>query len=124
MKHTELIERLRAGSGGMKHWQELESEAADAIEALQAENERLEHEKHEDSELWRKSILEREQQISALQSQLDAMGKGEAVAHRAWFDADNGARWLFTLWPEEERLDVEWEPLYAAPKALAPLLVH
>ena len=38
MKHTELIERLRAGSGGMKHWQELESEAADAIESLQAEN--------------------------------------------------------------------------------------
>ena len=41
MKHTELIERLRAGSGGMKHWQELESEAADAIESLQAEVERL-----------------------------------------------------------------------------------
>ena len=34
--HKELIERLRAGSGGMKHWQELESEAADAIEELQA----------------------------------------------------------------------------------------
>ena len=41
MKHTELIERLRAGSGGMKHWQELESEAADAIESLQAEVERV-----------------------------------------------------------------------------------
>ncbi len=38
----------------------------------------------------------------------------EPVAWRAWFDADNGARWLFTLWPEEERLDVKWEPLYIA----------
>lgn len=45
---------------------------------------------------------------------------GEAqkpVAYRAWFDQDHGARWLFTLWPEEERLDVQWEPLYAAPQA-------
>lgn len=40
----------------------------------------------------------------------------EPVAYRAWFDQDNGARWLFTLWPEEERLDVQWEPLYAAPQ--------
>jgi hypothetical protein len=39
----------------------------------------------------------------------------EPVAWRAWFDADNGARWLFTLWPEEERLDVKWEPLYTTP---------
>jgi hypothetical protein len=39
----ELIERLRAGSGGMKHWQLLETEAADRIEALEAdlETERL-----------------------------------------------------------------------------------
>lgn len=35
----------------------------------------------------------------------------EPVAYRAWFDKDNGARWLFTLWPEEERLDVDWEAL-------------
>jgi hypothetical protein len=41
----------------------------------------------------------------------------EPVAWRAWFDADSGARWLFTLWPEEERLDVKWEPLYTAPPA-------
>jgi hypothetical protein len=39
--HKELIARLRAGSGGMKHWQELESEAADAIEALQSEVDQL-----------------------------------------------------------------------------------
>jgi hypothetical protein len=41
----------------------------------------------------------------------------EPVAWRAWFDADNGARWLFTLWPEEERLDVEWQPLFTPPPA-------
>lgn len=41
----------------------------------------------------------------------------EPVAWRAWFDADNGARWLFSLWPEEERLDVEWQPLYTSPPA-------
>ena len=48
--------------------------------------------------------------LSALQGR-----QAEPVAWRAWFDQDNGARWLFTLWPEEERLDVTWEPLYAAP---------
>ena len=41
----------------------------------------------------------------------------EPVAWRAWFDADNGARWLFSLWPEEERLDVEWQPLFTSPPA-------
>ena len=39
----------------------------------------------------------------------------EPVAWRAWFDEDNGARWLFSLWPDEERLDVEWQPLYTRP---------
>ncbi|MBD9476455.1 hypothetical protein IB268_26325 [Achromobacter sp. ACM01] len=44
-------------------------------------------------------------------------GEAQPVAYRAWFDQDSGARWLFTLWPEEERLDVQWEPLFAAPQA-------
>jgi hypothetical protein len=44
----------------------------------------------------------------------------QPVAYRAWFDKDNGARWLFTLWPKEERLDVDWEPLFTAPKATIP----
>lgn len=43
------------------------------------------------------------------------MVSGEPVAYRAWFDKDLGARWLFTLWPEEECLDVEWEPLFTHP---------
>lgn len=41
------------------------------------------------------------------------------VAWRAWFDADNGARWLFSLWPEEEKLDVDWQPLYLATTSTA-----
>jgi hypothetical protein len=41
--------------------------------------------------------------------------ESKPVAWRAWFDADNGARWLFTLWPDEERLEVDWQPLYAIP---------
>ncbi len=36
MDYTQLIERLRAGTGGGSHWMELEAEGADAIEALQA----------------------------------------------------------------------------------------
>jgi hypothetical protein len=56
--HKELIERLRAGSGGMKHWQELESEAADAIEALQAEHERMQTE-------LQNSITRRQEQMAA-----------------------------------------------------------
>lgn len=83
---------------------------------LQAENEQLEHEKHEDSELWRKSILEREQQISALQSQLDAMGKGEP---RFWYDEDMGELYSFNDNKPVEGLT----PLYAAPEALAPTVL-
>lgn len=52
--------------------------------------------------------------------ELEALTQQEPVAYRAWFDKDNGARWLFTLWPEEERLDVDWEPLFTAPKATIP----
>jgi chromosome segregation ATPase len=54
---------------------------------------------------------ERIAERDALQVKLE---KQEPVAYRAWFDADNGARWLFSLWPEEERLEVDWQPLYAA----------
>lgn len=40
----------------------------------------------------------------------------QPVAYRSWFDADNGARWLFTLWPEEEKLEVDWQPLFTGPQ--------
>ena len=62
----------------------------------------------------------RAQVVSAFAALASAPVAGEAkkpVAYRAWFDQDSGARWLFTLWPEEERLDVQWQPLYAAPQA-------
>lgn len=39
----------------------------------------------------------------------------EPVAWRAWFDADNSAKWLFTLWPEEEHPSFDWQPLYTHP---------
>lgn len=38
--------------------------------------------------------------------------KLKPVAYRAWFDEDNGARWLFTLWPEEHGgEELPWQPL-------------
>ena len=69
MKHTELIERLRAGSGGMKHWQELESEAADAIESLQAEIERL----TSDRNLEKKLRKDSEERAYNAESERDAL---------------------------------------------------
>lgn len=118
MTYTKLIERLREEAvhpSVTVQMRLIAMEAADAIEALQAENERLTVARDINKRMRDLHFAEK----NALQAKLDAMGKGEPVAYRAWFDADNGARWLFTLWPEEERLDVEWEPLFAAPKALA-----
>ncbi len=50
--------------------------------------------------------------------ELDRAQRGEPVAWRAWFDKDSGARWLFSLWPDEENkgLEVDWQPLYTAPQ--------
>ena len=45
----------------------------------------------------------------------------EPVAWRAWFDADNSAKWLFTLWPEEEHPSFDWQPLYTTPPQRKPL---
>ena len=44
-----------------------------------------------------------------------AQPEQEPVAWRAWFDADNSAKWLFTLWPEEEHPSFDWQPLYTTP---------
>ncbi|QYJ23390.1 hypothetical protein KYT87_09305 [Achromobacter sp. ES-001] len=55
--------------------------------------------------------------LGVIMASAPVAGEAQPVAYRAWFDQDNGARWLFTLWPEEERLDVQWQPLYAAPQA-------
>lgn len=61
-------------------------------------------------------LLQAASEIRAALAQARAE-QAEPVAWRAWFDADHGARWLFTLWPQEERLDVDWQPLYTAPPA-------
>lgn len=44
----------------------------------------------------------------------------EPVAWRAWFDVDNSAKWLFTLWPEEEHPSFDWQPLYTTPPQRKP----
>ena len=96
---------------------------AQELEAAKAETKRyadsvaeLELAAHQDGLLRVRYGRERD----ALQAKLTELEKQEPVAYRAWFDADNGARWLFSLWPEEERLEVDWQPLYiaagAAPK--------
>jgi hypothetical protein len=45
----------------------------------------------------------------------EAGGEARPVAYRAWLDDERGARFVFTLWPEEEHLEVIWEPLFLAP---------
>lgn len=44
----------------------------------------------------------------------EAGGEARPVAYRAWLDDERGARWVFTLWPEEEHLEVILEPLFLA----------
>lgn len=63
-------------------------------------------------------ILEAER--DALQSQLDAMGKGEPVA---WQFRTNGKHWhVVQVCPPDDAYDKgTLSPLYAAPKAMAPL---
>jgi hypothetical protein len=45
----------------------------------------------------------------------EAGGEARPVAYRAWLDDERGARWVFTPWPDEEHLEVIWEPLFLAP---------
>jgi hypothetical protein len=45
----------------------------------------------------------------------EAGGEARPVAYRAWLDDERGGRWVFTLWPGEEHLEVIWEPLFLAP---------
>ena len=52
---------------------------------------------------------------------INSQPKQEPVAWRAWFDVDNSAKWLFTLWPEEEHPSFDWQPLYTTPPQRKPL---
>lgn len=64
---------------------------------------------------WGSQLDAAEKAITELRTVIATIEAQQPVAYRAWFDQDHGARWLFTLWPDEERLEVDWEPLYAAP---------
>lgn len=77
-----------------------------AIEALQAENERLTLERDVNKRMRDMHFAEK----SALQSRVDAMGKGEPVA----YSVGNTLKW-------HEGKGMTNAQLYAAPKALAPL---
>jgi hypothetical protein len=90
MKHTELIERLRAGSGGMKHWQELESEAADAIEALQSTLARI------------------EEKVDYLIAERDAL-KLDAERYRWLVDNLSYSYWMQPDSPAEHGIEYQWQ---------------
>lgn len=111
MTYTNLIERL--GDSSARHDKESDRlciDAANAIEALQAENERNEQSAKHFHDLFHFTATERDQ----LQSRLDAMGKSGAVA--SIYISAMGRElddWKCEL-PEGRNL------LYAAPKALEP----
>jgi hypothetical protein len=90
---------------------------------LERENKRLAEalaNANEQAERFEREWYLRGDEIERLQDEATDAREQQPVAYRAWFDKDNGARWLFTLWPKEERLDVDWEPLFTAPKATIP----
>jgi hypothetical protein len=104
------------------------AEVCKELEALKAElereNKRLAEalaNANEQAERFERLWYLRGDEIERLQDEATDAREQQPVAYRAWFDKDNGARWLFTLWPKEERLDVDWEPLFTAPKATIPL---
>ena len=98
-----------------------------AIQALQAENERLTQDRDE----WRDSTIaananaaseekrrrEMQDQRDQLKSRLDDMGKGEPVAHV--YAIERTGRPL-VAWDDARGIGLG-DKLYAAPKALAPL---
>ena len=62
--------------------------------------------------------------VAELEAELADRRNQQPVAYRAWFDKDSGARFLFTLWPGEERLDVDWESLFLAAGAQPSMKDH
>jgi hypothetical protein len=126
-EHKHEIEALQSKLGdaiqSSAHWQHQFTEA-------QAENERLTQDRDE----WRDSTIAANQNAASetrrredmqdqrdqLKSQLDAMGKGEPVA---WQFRTNGKHWhVVQVCPPDDAYDKgTLSPLYAAPKALAPL---
>jgi hypothetical protein len=78
-------------------------------------NDKVENDPDEEWANYRANLAAAPQPTQQVAQQEPA--QDEPVAWRAWFDADNGARWLFSLWPQEERLEVDWQPLYIRPQA-------
>jgi hypothetical protein len=137
MTYTKLIERLNKIPVSATDWKTVEETVAaiDALtlragngysakiealiaerDALQAENERLTMRLKLTSDTMNSYNMQR----AALSEQLDAMGKGEAVAY---IQTQKGGE-VELVWDKDEELEGElyaYSPLYAAPKALAPL---
>ena len=115
MNYTKLIERLsKAGYDMHTDVYALLPEAVSAIEALQAENERLKKLVCWNQEQREIDLATGKAENDTLQSQLDAMSKGEP---RFWYDEDMGELYSFS----DNRPVDGLTPLYAAPKALASL---
>lgn len=121
-QHTveSLLKRLKASLSPNKLDAEIEAEFI-ALQAKcdekDAEIERLNRQCRLFDAAAFKARIEAKTLVDAAEAKIAAMESRQPVAYRTWFDADNGARWLFSLWPEEEKLDVTWEPLYLAPGA-------
>jgi len=144
MTYTKLIERLREGqthdfaTGNLLDQSVVMDEAADAIEALIAERDALKSKlgdairslanwQHQCTELQAENerlelALEKAcRKSEELQSQLDAMGKGEAIyqfkrGDGSWFDQTK-ASYDYNVKCGVSGLRI----VYAAPKALTPL---
>jgi hypothetical protein len=106
--YTKLIERLNKIPVSVEDWKTVEETVA-AIDALQSQLDTA----IQSSAHW-------QHQCTELQAKLDAMGKGEAVAY---IQTQKGGE-VELVWDKDEELEGElyaYSPLYAAPKALAPL---
>jgi hypothetical protein len=95
-------------------WEELIAH----IRALEAENDRLTgclKRANSQAEHFEREWYLAGDELSTLREKVKRMEEQEPVAYRAWFDKDQSAKWLFTLWPEECNDDFDWEPLYTHP---------
>jgi len=113
-------ERLKDQIDGFVNGQ---NQLFDAAKVLEAERDALQAEcaEHKENAMRnaRQAVAFRAER-DQLQAQLDAMGKGEAVAY---IQTQKGGE-VELVWDKDEELDgalYEYAPLYAEPKALAPL---
>lgn len=121
--YTQLIERLRVGTGGGKHWMELESEAADAIEALQSRCVELEGRAVQLTE-WQNLEAERDNAVRMLA--VACFERNSAMARLAAIGSQEPVAWIKYLIGAECKTDGRtydilfcpmdgYTPLYANP---------